>query len=846
MFMGVGDLGPEEAPEAHRYFHRSSAFYRFDVSVPRSIALGMVLAIAIVVSAPQAQAGIRVDRSFGRAGTATPSLPPTWESSGFSELIAQADGGALVRFGPVAVNSYVGPGMRRFLADGSLDPGYSAPAPPSSRARLRLPDGKLLYTETTPNGGEEAVVRLNPDGTRDKTFGNEGAGSALPFLASAISVGPSGAILVAGAVDKSYTGMHGSPSVSLVETVVARLSDKGRLDPSFAATGVANLHDLGGIEGLPREIQEGSDGRVWLSVRTRPENDDALVGMTSAGALNPEFGAGSRVDPGGTIAAFHPLPDGRVEAAVNRQSKRQTGFAQVENLFLLAYRPDGQIDPGFGSAKSPTIESGRATTALWGSDGSALLGVSTTTVGPACRGFYNACSATPTLARLSSDGRLDRSFGSAGTLALDAMQGPDDFAGIGSLALRPGGGYLAAGSSGLQAFLARITEGGELAGDFGRDGLVTEAVRRNSRTFADAVAADRRGRIIVAASGNSNAISSFERPGLLFRLRPNGSLDQGFAGGRAVLALPAGVTALAVDHAGRSIVLLGGSTVERITAKGGVDRSFGQSGFVFLHPHLTSMIALSDGSVLLAGADGRSAAIVRLDPSGRLDRSFDSGGEARLAFRQRGTCRARALAPQGGGRIVVAGECGGTRHRKTMFVGRLQPDGKPEPSFSRRSRLAGLPGRSGATAIASQRGKVLVGAVLMRGKRRSELLVRLDRDGRRDRSFARGGVARVVVPTPQKLGVNWCGSKDETASILPLDKRILLVHDGAGAPVLAFRQDGRRDRALNSNSIAPGRQVAPGCFPGPLGARQEDSAVIAWSQPAGPTWSVSLQRLGSR
>jgi len=805
-----------------------------------------MLAIASMVVAPQAQAGVRVDRSFGRAGTATPSLPPTWESSGFSELMAQADGGAAVRFGPVAVNSYAGAGMQRFLGDGSLDPGYSAPAPPSSRARLRLPDGKLLYTETTPNGGEETVVRLNSDGTRDKTFGNEGASPALPFLASAISIGPSGAILVAGAVDKSYTGMHGGPSVSLVETIAARLSGDGRLDPSFAATGVANLHDLGDIEGFPREIQEGPDGRIWLSLRTRPENDDTLVGMTAAGALNPEFGAGGRVDSGGTIASLHPLPGGRVEAAVNRLRKRRTGFAQVEDLFLLAYQPDGQIDPGFGSGKSPAIESGRATTALWGSNGSALLGVSTTAVGPACRGFFNACFATPTLARFSGNGRLDRSFGSAGTLTLDAMRGPDDFAGIDSLALRPGGGYLAAGSSGLQAFLAAITEGGALDGDFGAGGLATEAVRGNSRTFADAVAADRHGRIIVAADGNSNAISSVKPPGLIFRLHPNGSLDRSFARGQAVVGLPAPVTALDVDRAGRSIVLLEESAVERITAKGGVDRSFGKGGFAFLHPHLTSMIALPGGAVLLAGADGNSAAVVRLDPRGRLDRSFGSGGEARLAFRHRGTCRARALARQDGGRVVIAGECGGTGHRKTIFVGRLRPDGKPEPSFARHSRLAGLPGRSRATAIAGQHGKILVGAVQMQGKRRSELLVRLNRDGRRDRTFAHGGIARVAVPTPQKLGVEWCGSTDEAASILPLDKRILLVHDGAGAPALAFRQDGQRDRALDSNAIAPGRQVAPGCFPGPFGTHQGDRAVIVWSRPIDSTWRVSLQRLGSR
>jgi uncharacterized delta-60 repeat protein len=813
------------------------------MSVSRSIALVTMLAMAILTAATQAQA--RVDPSFGREGTATPSLPPTWESGGFSELVAQADGGAVVRFGPVAVNSNVTAGTRRYRGDGSLDSSYSGVIPPSSRANLRLPNGQLLYTETRPNGGEEAVVRLNPDGTRDKTFGNEGTSPALPFLASAISVGPSGAILVAGAVDRSYTGLHGAPSVTLVETVVARLSADGHLDSAFATGGVANLHDLGDIEDFVREIQEGPEGKIWLSVR-RPNNDDALVGMTPTGALNPEFGANGQVDPGGTITAFHPLPDGRVEAAVNRRSKRHTGFAQVEDLFLLAYLPNGQIDPRFGSGKSPAIEGGRATTALWGADGSALLGVSTTAAGPACRGFFNACLATPTLTRFSGNGRLDRSFGSGGTIALDAMRGPANFAGIDSLALRSGGGYFAAGTSGLQAFLVGITEGGALDGGFGGGGLVTEAVRGNSRTFADAVAADRRGRIIVAGSGNSNAISSVERPGLLFRLHPNGSLDRGFGGGQAVVGLPAAVTAIAMDRAGRSIVLLEGSAVERITAKGGVDRSFGRRGFAFLHSKVTSVIALPGGAILLAGADGNSAAVVRLDPRGRLDRSFGSGGVARLPSPYREACTARALARGAGGRILIAGECGGTGHRRTMFVARLQPDGKPEPSFARRNRLARLPGRSRATAIASQHGKILVGAVLMQGKRRSELLVRLGHDGRRDRTFAHGGIARVAVPTPQKLGVRACGFIDETVSILPLGKRILLVHDGAGVPVLAFRRDGRRDHSLGTKSIAPGRKVAPGCFPGPFGTRQDDNAVIAWSRFADSTWRVSLQRFGSR
>ena len=809
--------------------------------------MGIAFGLATFVAVPQAPAGVHLDRSFGLSGTAVPSLPPTWESSGFSQLTAQPDGGATVEFGPAVVNSFATRGMRRYLSDGNLDPSYASPAPSSSRAKTTLPDGKVLRTESLADGSGEFVVRLNPDGTIDQAFGTQGASPSVPFRISAISVGSSG-ILVAGAVDKSFTGMHGGPSVFLVETFVARLTLDGQLDPGFAAGGVANLHSAGGIEGFPGDVQEGPDGKVWLSAHPPREGNSVLVGLTASGALNPDFGTGSRVDSGGTIAGLHPLTDGRIQVAVIRESRGLGRFAVAESVFLFAYRPDGQEDPGFGSGKSPAVAKGRVTTILWGGDGSALLGISTTSFGVACRNFFNACFATPTLTRFTSAGQLDRSFGSSGTVRLSSMRGPAYSVGIRSLAIRPGGGYLVAGTSGLQAFLALVTEEGTLDGSFGKGGLVTESVRRKSSNFVNAVATDSRGGIVVAGSGYADGISSYPWPGLIFRLHPNGSPNRRFAGGRAVLPLPAEVTALDVDRFGRSLVLLDGSAVERVTAKGRVDRSFGRRGFAFSHLDLTSVVALPSGAALVAGTGGDAAVVARLDATGHIDSSFGAGGKASLSFGLEGPCTVRALTVQANGRILFAGECGDGQ-KEAMIAGRLRPNGKPDPSFANRGRLAGLAGRgkSIATAIATQRDKILVGVRLTQAKRRSELLLRLDHDGHLDRTFARGSIARVRVPTPHEAGGRWCGPDDETVSILPLGNRILLVRNGTGPPVFAFRQDGRRDRSASTKSIAPGRQVAPGCSPGPFGTRQDGSAVIAWSKPFGnPTWVIAMQRLKSR
>lgn len=217
---------------------------------------------------PRALAGVGIDTTFGQGGTAIPELEQTWESSGFSEVAAQPDGGAVVRFEPVAVNSLAAQAMRRYRGDGSLDPSYVSPIPPPWTVRATQEDGKVLIAQPLSDGKGEFIVRLNSDGTRDGTFGTGGSSSSVPFAISAISFGSSGTILVAGSVNKSYTGMHGNPSVSLVEPFVARFSSNGHLDPSFASGGVVNLHSAGGIEGFPREVQEGPDGKAWLSVRS--------------------------------------------------------------------------------------------------------------------------------------------------------------------------------------------------------------------------------------------------------------------------------------------------------------------------------------------------------------------------------------------------------------------------------------------------------------------------------------------------------------------------------------------------------------------------------------------------
>lgn len=821
--------------------------------------LGAALALMAPAGTPQALAGVGLDPTFGQDGTSVPALEQAWEPSGFSEVAAQPDGGAIVRFGSAAVNSLAPQAIRRYRGDGSLDTAYKAPDPPSPEPRVRQADGKVLIAEPLNSGPGGFIVRLNSDGTRDDTFGVGGSSAPVPFNISTISLGSTGGILVGGNINKSYTGMHGAPSVSLIEPFVARFTPDGNLDQTFASSGIDNLRDAGKIEGSPGEVQEGASGMTWLSIRS-PENPDVLLRLTNAGALDAGFGNGGKVYPNGKVASFHPVANGGILAVINREGKK-LGFAVAENVFLLRYGPDGQEDSKFGSGSSPafTLDGiNHATAVAWGDDGSTLVGVSTAAPDAACRKLYGACVSTPVLARFTPEGRPDSGFGSSGVLRLDSMSGAVNSPGIASLEARTGGGYLVAGTSGLQAFLVAVKENGSLDQGFGDGGFVTDSVRKASSNFVSDIGADPSGRILIAGKGNAGATELSPPSGILTRLEPSGGLDRSFANGHGTIRLPAEATALTVDKHGRSLALIGATVIERITAAGRVDRSFGEDGFAFpktadrFDP--VSIFALPNGATLVAGTTAGTPTVLRLGAKGQLDRSFGQHGEASLAFSARGQCTLHALTAQRDGRVLIAGECvrrAGSAWRGTMMVGRLLPNGRPDRSFGHLGRLPELRGggRSAASAIATQRGKILVAARLTQGARRTELLIRLNRDGRRDHSFAKGGIARVHVDTPKKLGVNECGSYDETSSILPTRHSILLVRDGVGPPVLAFRQNGRRDNSLGDGAnVSPGRQIAPDCSPGPFGTRQHGRAVIAWPKSAEgyAPWEIVLQRFSIR
>jgi uncharacterized delta-60 repeat protein len=130
------------------------------------------------------------------------------------------------------------------------------------------------------------------------------------------------------------------------------------------------------------------------------------------------------------------------------------------------------------------------------------------------------------------------------------------------------------------------------------------------------------------------------------------------------------------------------------------------------------------------------------------------------------SARARAVALDGAGRVIVAGEAG-----TGAFVARLSSDGVTDDGFA--ATIGGsLPAPSGCDVAVAKRilirpdGAILVGGYVRQGDASSVVVWRLSPDGAPDPNFGAGGVSAIPVP----------GSPDPMAGLAHFpDGRIVLA-----------------------------------------------------------------------
>ncbi|HYM44584.1 MAG TPA: hypothetical protein VES65_00270, partial [Solirubrobacteraceae bacterium] len=264
------------------------------------------------------------------------------------------------------------------------------------------------------------------------------------------------------------------------------------------------------------------------------------------------------------------------------------------------------------------------------------------------------------------------------------------------------------------------------------------------------------GRIVHAGNG-PNVGSGGEE--WVVRLTSHGMLDPSF-GSYGQVKGTSGWDILHIHTMARGVLLAVGShSLERYTAAGVPDRSFGPGGVRRLStPHDTFDATVDAAGRILVLATSMSSPtkveVKRFLPSGRPDAGFGAHGVAL----PRGLPHAEpiALATQRDGSVIVLGATT-SKPKPSLLLARLTPTGKLDSSFGRGGIVRPpIPSRRVSLSVAvAPDGQVALAAgenFLDPSRHARLLLVRYTSTGRLDRSFGAGGVASSDASTIEHRG----------------------------------------------------------------------------------------------
>jgi uncharacterized delta-60 repeat protein len=367
------------------------------------LSIAGVLAIGLTagVNFAQAQAG-SLDLSFGTGGTVTTNfggvsvspLTAIEQSNGNIAVVTGLGNGvpneedfALVRY--TSNGTLIGTTRAAFFNDGINSP----------IAFAVQSNGNIVVAGTASTAIDQAdvfaIARFTPSGQLDTSFGNDGLvttdiSGTLPSV-TAVIVQPNGQILVGGA---SGSGRRHVPS----NTVLVRYNSNGSLDTTFGTGGIVQEPTA---VGAPLAMAQLSNGD-YLAVtgnQLTPETG-VVVEFSSTGVLQ------STVTPAPVVAASPSTPE-LVNPVIFQPNGDYIWAETVGNGFqrqaveAFRFSETGVADPSFSSTKIT----------FGGQKVNEPQAIALQSNGQIVVGGMSG------LARLNSNGQVDTTFGSGGSLA---------------------------------------------------------------------------------------------------------------------------------------------------------------------------------------------------------------------------------------------------------------------------------------------------------------------------------------------------------------------------------------------------------------------------------------------
>ena len=602
---------------------------------------GMKLLVAFVLSILTVYGAGDVDPDFNAALINLPANRATVS-------IVQPDNKIIVYGNFESVGGVATETLVRLNADGTLDTAFRSPriepTDTSSglgvRALALQADGKILVggVFTNVNGSfAYALVRLNPNGSRDLSFAFPSATTGIRQVEE-IKVLPDGSILFAAGNGSSLT--------------VNKLLPDGSPDPAFTPCGT-----------IARRIRTQPDGKIiWASFdKIARCNADGTADntfqtiITGFGLYDIDVQSDGRIIFGGifnTVNGFslprlgRANPDGTIDAAFTSTITLTTGVSKIlvlpDNKILIngtiaesgngginRLNPGGTLDASFNQV----------------APNNASIDIDIQSDGRVIRSLQAFGSITQIVARLNTDGSTDAAF-----------QPNFGRHGAGSIVfVQPDGKVLVGGAFGyannfLKNGLARFNADGTVDTGFNPDFTLGEG----ETVRAIDVQAD--GKIIVGTS--SSAIDAR-------RLNADGTTD---------VVFPATKFTHEVKVLSDGKILVAGSGYfKRFNPDGTPDPGF----TVAVTASVYGFVVQPDGKIVAGGnfTQINSAArgyLVRLNTDGSTDASFT--GVTNLPVND--------IALQPDGRVIIGGEFTGVNFTTRYYLARLNSDGTLDNSYA--------------------------------------------------------------------------------------------------------------------------------------------------------------------
>ena len=629
---------------------------------------------------------------------------------------------------------------RVFLAAGDLDPTFGnggtvnlTPIVTSTNFEdsQLTPDGKIVSI----SGG--MLEERNLSGALESSFGS--GGQAVPGIgALRLLVLGDGRILVGGTLDQDFA--------------VSRHLANGQLDSSFGVDGVARLDLNNGSTDWASLLTVQPDGKILLAGTSGP--DPAIVRFTADGQVDTSFdgdGILIRVFPHyNDVLTNTTAPNVPADILVQASGKIVLGGAGAYTTvdfskedypywyWMLRFNADGSEDSSFdpndfsfsghhSETQGPHFAAGRG-------DSFYL------TYTQFNNSYFYGGPILEVLRHYNADGTLDASFGTNGQVIIADYgfnQGPPwNHA---RQVLPQEDGKVTVYLGGKDRLLKRYNADGSLDISFGADGTLLLAPLTPTYDLTRLPDADHVFQMpdgSYLASGRvkaqpSNTVSYYRQ--FMARYEPDGTFFAGFGNQGLVIApaepeLLGQVQSLAGDRDGRILAAAWGSgrggtqdlMVLRLNPDGTLDNSFDGNGLVGINfggwDQPLQIIQQPDGKIVVVGYDRPAMSIftdtlviARLNLDGSLDTSFADGGKLRTTVtRQYDVINQVAVLPDGGVAVLVGGLPSSPQSNLSSSLWLYTPDGQLENEFGSAGQLTLPHGVAAAGVAAMADGTILV------------------------------------------------------------------------------------------------------------------------------------------